>query len=208
MKNISYKVGLLRVFFSAFLVLGMNTFLLGQISHQNYFSRSDLNITTITAEDRNMYTKVSYADLQQMDELGKPCIPVKYIKLIIPSDQDMEKILIKDTSKVAIIVPYFVYPAQPPIPTSASFEQLNFVPPDSSIYESDQPYPSDIVKVVHNGYFDGCNHILTLAVYPIQYQPKSGKLSFFSVIDFELELKPGQRPIVPGGIRSSKNQGI
>jgi hypothetical protein len=58
MMNISYKVGLLRASFGAFLVLGMNTFLLGQISHQNYFSRSDLNITTITAEDRNMYAKV------------------------------------------------------------------------------------------------------------------------------------------------------
>ena len=204
----SMRKCLLRIIGVCLFIMLMNTVVLAQVKHQNYFTRAELHITSITATDGNIYSSILYSNLQQTDEQSKPCLPVKYVKLIIPADQDVEKVLIKDTSKVAITVPFFVYPAQPPIPTSTSYEQLNFVPPDSAVYGSNQPYPSDIVKVVHKGYFDGCNHIVTLAVYPIQYQPKSGKLSFFSVVDFELELKAGKMPIMAGGIRSRKNQGI
>ncbi|MGC9364903.1 MAG: C25 family cysteine peptidase [Fidelibacterota bacterium] len=181
---------------------------MGQISHQNYFSRSDLNITTVTAEDGNIYNMVSIADIQQMDELGKPYLPVKYVKLIVPSDQDVGKIVIKDTSKVAISGAHFIFPAQPPILTSTDYQKPDFVPPDSSVYESDAPYPSKIVKVVHDGYFDGSNHIVALALYPLRYQPNSGRLVFFSSIDFELEMKHGKMPRIQGGIRSKKNQQI
>jgi len=208
MKNISYKIGLLCVSVCALLVLTMSTVLLAQISHQNYFSRSDLNVTTVTAGDGNIYNKVSLADLQQMDELGKPYLPVKYVKLIVPSDQDVEKVVIKDISKQVISGTYFIFPAQPPIPTSTDYQKSDFIQPDFSVYNSDEPYPSEIVRVVHDGYFDGCNHIITLAVYPLQYKPKSGRLVFFSSIDFEPKMKHGKMPRIQGGIRSKKNQQI
>jgi hypothetical protein len=101
-----------------------------------------------------------------------------------------------------------IFPAQPDIPTSVDYRKHNFVKPDPSIYESDEPYPSEIATVVGNGYFDGDNHVVTLAVYPLQYRPKSGLFTLFSSIDFELKMKAGKTREIHGGVRSEENQKI
>ena len=212
MKNSAFlkqtKARLLCVLVCVLLVTGMPTILLGQVSHHTDFYRSDLSFTTVIAEDGNTYEKVSLGDIPQIDELGKPCLPVKYVKLIVSSHQDVEEIVLKHVEKQIIPGTHFILPAQSGIPTSIDYRKPEFVRPDSSVYESDAPYPSEIVKVVHDGYFDGSNHIITLAVYPLQYYPKSGRLVFFSSVDFTLKMKSAETKAIHARSRSAKNQKI
>ena len=102
----SMRKCLLRIIGVCLFIMLMNTVVLAQVKHQNYFTRAELHITSITATDGNIYSSILYSNLQQTDEQSKPCLPVKYVKLIIPADQDVEKVLIKDTSKVAITALY------------------------------------------------------------------------------------------------------
>jgi len=192
----------------AFLVIGRPAVLLAQIPHSVSFSRSNLVFSSVTAEDGITYEKVSLGDLQQTDEIGKPSLPVRYVRLIVPFNQDVEEVVLEHVEKQTIPGTHFILPAQPPVPTSIDYQKPDFVKPDPLVYESDTPYPSEIVKVVHEGYFDGSNHIVTLAVCPLQYYPKSGRLVFFSTIDFTLKMKPAETRAIHVRSRSAKNQKI
>jgi len=102
----------------------MSSILEGQVSHTVSFSRSDLNFTKVKAEDGNFYEKVSIPDLSQTNEAGKPCLPVKYVRLIVPSDQDVESVILKTIKKVQLLGSHLIYPAQPDMPISSDYQKL------------------------------------------------------------------------------------
>lgn len=182
--------------------------LIAQVSHSVSFLESDIAFKTVTGNDNIEYTKIKMGDLQFTDEIGRPELPVKYVKLIIPSDADVGNIRIDFTPEKDLKETYLVFPCQPAIPTSIYAKKLEFVKPDESIYSSDLPYPANNVELVHHGYFDGSTHIVTLAVYPLQYYPLSKKLQFYSQIDFTLEMQSGSLNRIQVQSRLQKNQVI
>lgn len=68
--------------------------LIGQISHSVSFSETDIVFKIVTGSDSVDYTKIEMGNLQFIDQTGKPELPVKYVKLIIPSDEDVNNIQI------------------------------------------------------------------------------------------------------------------
>ncbi len=181
---------------------------LGQVIHSVSFERSDIVLTKEIAENGITYGRVSISGLTQTDEVGKPSLPVKYVRLIVPSEQSVETIVLGEIKMERITLPYPIFPVQEPIPICIDCPKPAFVEPDPTVYESDKPYPSEIVKIVHDGYFDGSNHIVTVAVYPIQYQPASGVLIFFSYVDFEIRMKGSSTRAIRVESRNAKNQEI
>ncbi|MGE5620972.1 MAG: C25 family cysteine peptidase [archaeon] len=178
-----------------------------QVSRSVKFQKSELELKSAKTEDKGEeFQKVKLKDLNNTGEPGKPELPVKYVKLIVPSGMDVSDINITASGKESIQLPKKVYPAQYPIPTSINYTH-RVAKADSVIYTSDNPFPSELVKVVDEGYFDG-NHIVTLAVYPIQYLPKSNKIVFNSDIDFSLGFKAGKNKPENGGVRLKKNQDL
>lgn len=192
-----------------FLIIFISTnFLSGQVTHNVTFSKPELILKVITGGDSLEYAKLAYTGLQQMDDIGKPSLPVKYIKLIIPPDEEVDNIVLNITNKEKISLPGKIYPAQPGIITSIDAENPGFVKPDSTVYESDTPWPSEMVKTLRHGYFDGSNHIVTLAVCPFQYYPKSDRLEFFTNISFSLRFKSAESKAIYVPNRYRKNQEI
>ncbi len=179
-----------------------------QLKHSVSFDKSDLEINTEVERDGNTYNKVIFSSMRETEEVGKPSLPVKYIKLIIPTDKDVQKIIIDKTNVSEIPVSYPILPAQSPVPLSIEDIIPEFVSPDSKTYSSYANFPSECVKLVHSGYFDGTNHIVTLAIYPVQYNPKSSKLVFNNSIDFSLNLSDGEGPKIKVQNRKAKNQKI
>jgi hypothetical protein len=182
--------------------------LFGQISHSVNFSSDKLSSTTEIAKNGTNYERITIEGFSLTNEIGKPSMPVKYISLIIPSNQDVDNIVITFSDKQELSGSYLIFPAQPPIPTSANFHEPHFIEPDPAVYGSDMPYPSEIVKFIHDDYFDGKNHIATLAAYPLQYLPKSGRIVFFSHIEFRLEFKPATGQRLSSGRRSERSQNV
>ncbi len=206
--NITKKQKVYRAFYLivTFFLIGIPSISLGQISYSVNFSNLNPKFNSIIEEDGITYEAISLFNLRQSNEIGKPQLPVKYIRLIIPADKDVANIMIKKKEIKEFHVFHFIYPVQPSVPTTSNYGEMQFVNPDTKVYGSDQPYPSEIVKVVHEGYFDGSNHIITLAVYPLQYYPKSGRLVFFSAIDFSLKMKSAKTKAIYVQSRSPRNQ--
>jgi hypothetical protein len=178
-----------------------------QISHSVNFMQSDMSHSTKLARDSSNYEEISMKGLRKSDEIGMPELPVKYVNLLIPSDQGVASVAVSGKQDAEIPGSYKVFPAQKPVPTNGGTLPA-FVKPDTSIYSSDDLYPREIVRVVQDGYFDGSNHIVTVAIYPIQYKPKSGKLIFHSSINFQMQPGPLKNKPIQVRQRSARAQEI
>jgi hypothetical protein len=151
---------------------------------------------------------VAYAGIAATDDWGKPCLPVKYVKLLVPTDKDVDSIIMRHAETRDLVGKAFVMPAQKPVPTVIDPPKEPFIPPDPEIYQSDNLYPREAVMVAHDGFFDGVNHIITVAIYPLQYRPKFGRLTFYSYIDFKIKMKASDKIRLQGGVRTAENQTV
>ncbi|HDP67392.1 MAG TPA: hypothetical protein ENN20_02695 [Candidatus Marinimicrobia bacterium] len=197
----------ITIIFVSLLIFGSAGITYSQLSHTVTFDRGDLQIEIESARDGNSYAKINLPSLRKTFDAGMPDLPVKYVKLIIPSDQDVAKISIEKASSAKMTISQPLFPAQPDVPISIDTEP-EFIKPDPSVYKVNQFYPSDIVQLVHSGYFDGSNHIVTLAVYPIQYNPQTGEIEFYNSIDFTLTMQSSEKQPIRAKNRSEKSQKI
>jgi len=186
------KIKLWRKFLLLVLLyLAFFTLTVAQIGYHSFFS--GLNHTVHPSENdlifdtRDGYDLVDLKDGEKIGELGKPDLPLKLVHLLIPNDSEVESLIIISESHKAVEGEYLIYPAQPDEKTDGMREGT-WVSPDSEIYDSDSLYPGKLGEIVESGYLAG-NRIVTLALYPLQYRPKSKKLFFYTDLDLRLKLK-------------------
>ena len=173
-----------------------------EVTYTVSFSSSDLSF-----EKRLDYDLVRLSDCAFMDDVGKPMLPVHYVKLIIPAVMEVDSIEFPLKKDETISGTFHIYPAQPPIPIGNYPGTPEFVGPDSAIYSLDSPFPGRLAEVVHDGYFDG-NHIVDIAVYPIQYIPLKGNITLYKEIELKLVLKGSTRSPVRALKRREHEQRI
>ncbi|MFQ6002859.1 MAG: C25 family cysteine peptidase, partial [Candidatus Zixiibacteriota bacterium] len=158
---------------------GDQTFFSG-VNHTVHFSENDLIF-----DEENGYDLVKLKDGVRIGEIGKPDLPLKLVHLLIPNDTEVASLVItSDSYKVG---EYLVFPAQPDEKTDGMI-QHGWVYPDSLTYNSESFYPGKLGEIMESGYLAG-NHIVTLALYPLQYRPKSRKLFLHTDLDLELKLR-------------------
>lgn len=158
----------------------------GQINHQVSFS-SDIETTEETLDDSETYARVIVSGTVQMDSVGFPSLPVKYVKLIVPANASDLEIKVNSTKSQKYKLKHKVEPLQEPIPIGF-YDKPEFVKPDKKKYNSSTPYPAQLAEIVETGFFRG-NHLVTVAVFPCQYYPKKDELDYYEVIDFTLNYK-------------------
>lgn len=158
----------------------------GQINHQVTFT-SEIKFSKEILDDGKTYVRVKIPQTVLMDSVGFPSLPVKYVKLIVPANATDLNVLVNNVRKQNYKLTYKVEPLQQPIPIGF-YDKPGFVKPDERKYNSNAPYPSQLVRIVESGYFKG-NHLVTLAVFPCQYYPKKDELEHCETIDFTLNYK-------------------
>jgi len=172
-----------------------------QISHVTTFDGYSFNqtLTKVVTVDGTGFTKFNLPAYPVNAIPGEPELPVKYVRLIIPPDQDIAELTIKTEELETHYISNPVYPIQNPAPVGEDSE--GFVTPNPGIYNSDNPYPTEVVKLVNTGYFNGNTQIATFAVYPYQYYPNSKKIIEYSSITFSFETekktKDANLPLAP-----------
>lgn len=155
----------------------------GQINHQVTFS-SEIETLEETLDDNETYARVIVSGTVQMDSVGFPSLPVKYVKLIVPANASDLEIKVNSTKSQKYKLKHKVEPLQEPIPIGF-YDAPDFVKPDKKKYNSSTPYPAQLAEIVETGFFRG-NHLVTVAVYPCQYYPKKDELDYYDVVDFTL----------------------
>ena len=170
MKTLNFK--------SLFMVLGILIFSYsisnGQIHESFAFPADDMTLTTDTI-DGIVYCNVSYYDSYCNGETGHPSLPVKYYTFSVPYNATNISVSTDVLDTNIILAPAKVFPMQEPQPADGS-ATIDFTLPNNEIYNTNAFYPSQLAKIVDDGYFKGDNHVVTIAVYPIQYNPISNNL--------------------------------
>ncbi len=161
-------------------------FLNAQLTHTVTFDRNLLSIDT-TVVDSVSYLKLKYLDLWGEGSIGSPELPVHYLRFSVPYNATDFTVTITEQNAVTEQYSLPVYPVQPPIPTDLNAGEQPFVAPDSAIYGSNQYCPVTPVQVANEGFLDGDNHIVTIAVWPISYAPANGEILFRNSVTVRLD---------------------
>lgn len=142
-------------------------------------------ITDTLYKDSLTYNKVTINDCDLLSDVGKPVLPVKYVRLLIPSGKRATNVTINQTSNDQLqTLLHKVCYATPPVPFGESIENVEegF---DTIIYSQSTPFPTSRVSIISQNFFRG-NCIVTIAVYPILYTPSINQISYVSNISFSL----------------------
>lgn len=161
-------------------------FLNAQLTHTVTFDHSLLNIDT-TVVDSVSYLKIKYLDLWGEGSIGSPELPVHYLRFSVPYNATDFTVTVTGQNAVTEQYSLPVYPVQPPISSDLNASEQPFVAPDSAIYGSTQYSPATPVQVADEGFLDGDNHIVTIAVWPISYAPANGEILFRNSVTIRLD---------------------
>ena len=122
------------------------------------------------------YAGISIAGLKQYRDVGKPILPCKTVKILLPHGRTYSGVTVKAGEMKSIEGSYLIAPGQSPY-----ISQTEPIPPDPEVYSSAGPYPAEVFKVVtlqnKKGY-----RILYVNLFPVKYIPSRRKLSWYSEI--------------------------
>jgi len=158
------------------------------------FTKPELTKVTY---DKDTYDSISLSGLPEFGAPGEPTLPIKPIEILLPYKTDIDKLEIILGNKVELSGTYNLVPGQEAIPILPSEElekmgySLGSTKPNQAIYKSKDIYPLEInttpIKQTKKGY-----NFATFNLYPIEYIPSSGKISYYDTITIKLSLKENQ----------------
>jgi len=149
------------------------------------FDTNDLWIDKI-----DQYSVIGLSDLDYLSASGKPLLPKRRIRYALPDGKKVENIKILNSTIEVIPGEYSIYPAQPPISLSSDINNIDFIDPDSIIYNSSQPYPDEPFRLIRQADLAGLSYI-DIEIYPIQYIPSEKRLLLYKSITLQIEGSDG-----------------
>lgn len=157
-----------------------------QISYTATFDQHLLTTDTVS-ENGDSYLRLRYPDLWTQSAAGTPELPVHYLRFSVPCDATDFTVSVTGETTTATRYTLPVYPTQPPIPSDRNTSEQLFVSPDSTVYSNNRYWPAVPVQVVDEGFLNGDNHIVTVAVWPISYAPTDGEILFRNSVSVRLD---------------------
>ncbi|MFH1336789.1 MAG: C25 family cysteine peptidase [Candidatus Zixiibacteriota bacterium] len=177
-----------RIFLFTFLAVQVISFGLAdshvtdhQLTYPISFSPSDLSL-----EKENGFDRIILKGSASTLTAGSPMLPVKTVCLLLPANTEVVDVLVSAEQHV-LLGEYSVLPTQSDEKTDGS-DTKEWTAPDSRIYDTDSPFPGKRAELLEEGYLGG-NHLVILAVYPLEYFPQSKRLLFYNQINITVELR-------------------
>ncbi len=114
------------------------------------------------------YSTVSYGDLINGGQPGMPFLPIDYIRFSVPYNATNFTVSTTIRMNLTHYLEHLVYPSQAPrFMCDTTPVAINL--PDTAAYFPGSSYPSQMAWVADEGYLDGENHIVTVALLPFTY---------------------------------------
>ena len=148
------------------------------------FSIDDISFTK-----EGSYDVLYFKGLQFINKPGMPKLPVKQVYILIPANESAKEVEINFQNFEILQGKYYIKPAQPEVPIKYIEVSGNkFFNPDSIIYNVPEFYPKGIIEITGESYLAGY-HIVSLLVYPMQYNPVKRTVKFYTTIEFSIKTK-------------------
>lgn len=144
-------------------------------------------VKNVFVYDNITYDSILMKSLDRYGAPGKPVMPFKTVRILIPQDSDLESTEIISGKKVTLDGIYRIEYGKTPIPFGS-----NLTPetkPNREIYSSTTPFPDRLYSQLPLQNFRGYK-ILVLNLYPVQYIPKECLISYFEDMTVKVNLKP------------------
>ena len=162
----------------------------------------DYSLSQFSFYQENGFDRIRANGFVFVDEPGTPELPAVHLHYIIPPYAKAESLIDLQYNMAQIPGQFSIHPTQSPV---VSGENPVWVPPDIQIYNSDECYPEQLIKIVSDGVMDGAR-IVTIEVYPLVYRPQSKRLYIVTNIDFNYALSQNTLPEVRALVRGEYEQ--
>ena len=146
------------------------------------------------------FTRVSLKGCKLYGETGKPRLPVKPLRILLPQDTTVDKITVKTSEEIVVN-------DVDNIELGGEIYTLNENPPTSPpdpVYDMSQPYPGTLF---YNGgvqYFRGYA-ILHVNLHPVQYYGDTKTIRYYPEMSIQVTTKPtSHNPLFRGLERDKK----
>jgi len=152
------------------------------LTHSVSFPTTARHTQVVTLDDGRQYVELKYDNTESTSDPGAPSLPVRYIKLSVPYNACNFSVSCTYRTRTSARASKKIIPCEQPITTNDEAIDSLYIVEDSTIYSNNALYPASLGEVVSEGYFMGSNHVITIAVYPSQYNPVSGQLYFYGSV--------------------------
>ena len=169
------------------------------------FTLPELTISEVV-RDRVGYQEVHYDDCRFTNEPGNPKVPVTRLMLGIPASVEIEAIDVSaapaETRTGVRLVPVPIFDVQE---RNAQHAATQYWRENGSAYQSrtgNAPYPGfPLARVVREGYIRS-QRVIALAVYPVQYLPRTRQLRLYSHLTVNIRFSSAQSSAISGQLNS------
>ncbi len=146
-------------------------------------------------EHSNDYDFLTIEGLRDFEQVSAPIVPQKDTFILLPFGKEVSSVEVEITESQELPGTYMLAPAQKQYPMSYS-GVIEPNEPDPNIYDSNEPWPGKDIDNATTQSKRG--YILYIAnLYPVQYKPKSGVVTFASKIRLVINLKDSDKVSIP-----------
>ena len=154
----------------------------GTLTHNVSFDPSLFRYDTVVT-NTTQYIRINYDGIDHLSKPGVPELPAKYVRLVVPYNATNITVSCSYLGRRTITVGSKVVPVEQPQVADETATETPILIEDSLIYNTPNLYPSSLGEIVSDGFFMGENHVITIALYPVRYNPVSGVATIFSNIN-------------------------
>ncbi len=161
----------------------------GQISKSLSYSMDSIRRTTVYKRGAG-YEQVQMSGAFRSYDAGEPDLPVFYYKFYVPKGKKVTGATFTGTGQSEVQLNADLLPAQHPVRISRIGIDTAFDVPDPTVYGKDANFPENQAKVLRSDFVDYDMEIVTVALFPMQYNPKHQKISLATGGTLNLTLSP------------------
>lgn len=161
-----------------------STALANSISAKEYKKTISITVPDPVMENYKEYQIPKISGYGFMEEPSVPMLPVKSFSLAVPKGAEIKNIKEIYSQKRKLKGDFNIFPVQEPVPLDNSVKP-KFTAENSSIYSSSSLFPGKLFEYAGEGNLRDYG-ILSINVYPLQYNPAEKKLTFYENIEIEV----------------------
>ena len=135
--------------------------------------------------DGQLYHEIIVDNASCFGNPEEPCLPIKSAYLLLPYHTKIDKIMVEPQEKTSLGTGYNILPVSKPIPISM-LKQIEPPSKNLDIYNSDSLFPGKLYDKIGVYSFRGYQ-ILVLSLYPVQYEPTSGEVFYYSNLKIKIQ---------------------
>jgi hypothetical protein len=156
----------------------------------------DVQTDALRVEKVDGYDLVTLPGCDLTSKVGEPQLPVKYVTVALPQGMQAVGVDVTYSGARELYQNFYIKPGERPIPISYSGRlPAQTLVPDRAVYSSGSAYPGELAVLLGNGSLSG-HPLADVAVYPVQYVPRTGRLTVYEDIEITLVLEPDPDPAV------------